>query len=115
MQTNNITHEASDLVSPVLGLPDNICLAQVINATRDYLSIPSESIGTNGTVTNGTIDIEYSTEESSEPVIERETSFPLSMFGIKEEDLPLCYYSLVTIFSIYLFLTFLTFRFVVRN
>ena len=116
METNNITHEASNLVSPVLGLPDNICLAQVINATREYLSIPWKFIGTNGTVTNDTIDYEYSMEESSEPIIEREPSFPLSMFGIEEEDLPLCYYSLVTIFSIYLFLTFMTFRFiVVRN
>lgn len=115
METNNITHEASNLISPALGLPDNICLAQVINATRDYLSIPSEFIGTNGTVTNHTIDYEYSMEESSEPFIEREPSFPLSMFGIKEEDLPLCYYSLVTIFLIYLFLTFMTFRIVVTR
>lgn len=116
MESNNITHETSDLISPVLGLPDNICLAQVINATRDYLSIKPDNETPNGTdyeTSNGT-DYEMPSEDGIVQDTPDGLSFPLSFFGINEDDLALCYYSLVTLFALYLFLCYLSFRRAVR-
>lgn len=99
IQENNITHEISNILSPYLGLPDDVCIAQVINATRDYFALQTDG---------GISDYEDDTEDI---VPTRENlSFALSMFEVDERNVSINYASLFLLFSIYVMICYKSFQ-----
>lgn len=124
MEINNITHEASKYISPLLGLPDDFCVAQIINGTRDYLGLPSPyptyespnatedyNYDDDGTDLMTDIAQEQSTKSS---ISTTDISFPLSLFGIEEKNFERCFYSLFIILIIYKIITLIVLRRLVR-
>ena len=123
MEINNITHEASRYISPLLGLPDDFCVAQIINGTRDYLGLPSPYPTYSSP--NSTDDYSYdddggdlmtnlAQEEAKPRVSSTDISFPLSLFGIEEKNFERCFYSLFIILIIYKIITLIVLRRLVR-
>lgn len=122
-EINNITHEASRYISPLLGLPDDFCIAQIINGTRDYLGLPSPYPAYNAI---NTTDYNYDddagdmvTDLVEEPTAKSslsstDISFPLSLFGIEEKNFERCFYSLFIILIIYKVITLFVLRRLVR-
>ena len=68
----DITFKDSPFISPVLGLRDEFCLAEVINGTRDYLGVNYSD--------NGAEENDLIADESS-------FSYPMSSFGLHDSDL----------------------------
>lgn len=131
MKSNNITHEASSIMSPMLQLSDNVCLAQVINATRSIadteieMSVPIDSHENITEHFSYDYDESYNSARTSKVVDEivsvaekvsapEDLALPLSMFGISEDDLQRCYLSLVILLLMYIILMFLTLRRIVK-
>ena len=129
MVSNNITPETSALMSPMLGLPDNACLARIINATRRFadLDVPIGPLDTVDMVNKSTDSFAYDYDDSYTSKIvsdiltgpeteetSNDLSLPLSMFGISEDDLYRCYYSLVATLFVYILLNFMVLRRIVK-
>lgn len=127
MKTNNITHEISPMVSPLLGLPDHTCVAQVINGTRNLLVTNDSSSDAPVLMLPRERDFMHDYDESYNAQANQlmklvdkaeqqsnELSLPLSMFGINEDDLEQCYYALGIILGVYIIFNFLALRRIVN-
>lgn len=84
----DITHYDAKFIAPILGIPDDYCVAEVINGTRDYLGLNY---------------FEDEFDDSGDTFQENpETySYPMTIFKLADSDLYRCFYSLFVIFIVY--------------
>ena len=123
----NIRPDVSKVVSPYLGLKDDVCLAQVINSTRAYLGITEDSDDSDVTnvkdAINSASDIlsddadEYFDNEidNYEKMIDSSSdSLPLLIFDFDNHHLNNCLISLFVLLIVYKLIAIITFRSAVK-
>lgn len=98
----DINHDDSRFIAPILGIPDDYCVAEVINGTRDYL---------------GFNYFEDEFDDSGDTFQENpETySYPMTVFKLVDDDLYRCFCSLFVIFIVYTLIAMICTKTLIRH
>ena len=102
----DITHRDAKFIAPILGIPDDYCVGEVINGTRDYLGLNYADVDYDDI--NST-DIEIDSTDTSK------YSYPMSSFGLTDYDLYRCFYSLSVILIIYMMFAVFTIKRLIKR
>ena len=102
----DITHTDAKYIAPILGIPDDYCVAEVINGTRDYLGLNYVDDYDDA---DGSMEDAFNIGDSSS------FSYPMSSFKLHDSDLYRCFYSLSIILIGYIVLAFLSTRSLIRR
>ena len=86
----DIDHRDAKFISPILGVPNDSCMEEVINGTRDYLGLNFD-------------DAEYE-DYGGDAIVEDASaySYPLSLFKLNDAMLPRCFFCLTLLLILYI-------------
>ena len=107
----DISHRDAKFISPILGIPNDYCVAEVINATRDYLGLHHYDSSDTSDYDSG-----YNSFESDAEVVDESLySFPMTSFGLHDNDLYRCFYWLVFLTLCYIAMAVFSVRRLIKN